>query len=195
MALTFPLTNLRSICFHRQNPRSSLNVKHILFSYNESSKPSFRISADLAPKARFVARRRESVSVKQLERPLGNVWVAWIVLCMVHFWILNRCFTCFGWLQLSTWVCLRASTLCWMLRGLNVWMITRFGVMCIGLGSLLLRFALFWWLKWRSSPMVAALGSCLVKYVVCALYSLFLGFMLCWLLRKKKKKTRRKEKI
>lgn len=73
MALTFPLTNLRSICFHRQNPRSSLNVKHILFSYNESSKPSFRISADLAPKARFVARRRESVSVKQLERPLGNV--------------------------------------------------------------------------------------------------------------------------
>nr|CAN67223.1 hypothetical protein VITISV_029052 [Vitis vinifera] len=70
MALTFPLTNLRSICFHRQNPRSSLNVKHILFSYNESSKPSFRISADLAPKARFVARRRESVSVKQLERPL-----------------------------------------------------------------------------------------------------------------------------
>ena len=45
--------------------------------------------------------------------------------------------------------------------------------------------------------MVAALGSCLVKYVVCALYSLFLGFMLCWLLRKKKKKQeeRRRFKI
>ncbi|KAA8534474.1 hypothetical protein F0562_031991 [Nyssa sinensis] len=56
-----------------KNPRTSLSVKHDLLSLSssdESPKPSLRISADLAPKARFVARRKESVSVRQLERPL-----------------------------------------------------------------------------------------------------------------------------
>lgn len=36
----------------------------------ESQKTLFRISSDLAPKARFVARRRETVPVQQLQRPL-----------------------------------------------------------------------------------------------------------------------------
>uniref|UniRef100_A0A5B7BQF8 Uncharacterized protein n=1 Tax=Davidia involucrata TaxID=16924 RepID=A0A5B7BQF8_DAVIN len=74
MALTSSSAHLSSISFQFKNPRTSLSVKHDLLSLasssDESPKPSFRISADSSPKARFVARRRESVSVRQLERPL-----------------------------------------------------------------------------------------------------------------------------
>ncbi|XP_059628384.1 uncharacterized protein LOC132271123 isoform X2 [Cornus florida] len=68
-------THLSSLSFQFQNPRASLSVKHVFLSLtsspDESSKPSLRISADSAPKARFIGRRSESVSVRQqLERPL-----------------------------------------------------------------------------------------------------------------------------
>ncbi|MCD7447241.1 hypothetical protein HAX54_026360 [Datura stramonium] len=56
------LTNLSYISFQSKNPRFSTSV--------DSPKCTFRITADSAPKARFIARRRESLSVKQLQRPL-----------------------------------------------------------------------------------------------------------------------------
>ncbi|XP_047307266.1 uncharacterized protein SYNPCC7002_A1590 [Impatiens glandulifera] len=58
----------------RKNPIASVSVRRVLFtlssSSDESRKPSLRVSADSTPKARFVARRTESVSVQQLSRPL-----------------------------------------------------------------------------------------------------------------------------
>jgi len=39
----------------------------------KSSRPSLRASATPTQKARFVGRRKESVSVRQLQRPLSNV--------------------------------------------------------------------------------------------------------------------------
>lgn len=70
MALSFSSslssTNLSSISVEFKNPRTSLPVRHVflsLASSNESPNSS-------APKARFVARRKESVSVKPLQRPL-----------------------------------------------------------------------------------------------------------------------------
>ncbi|KAI8006059.1 hypothetical protein LOK49_LG07G01380 [Camellia lanceoleosa] len=74
MALNSSSSHLSSISFHFKNPRSPLSAKrHVLLtlsSPDESPKPSLRISADSAPKARFIARRRESVSVRELARPL-----------------------------------------------------------------------------------------------------------------------------
>ena len=43
---------------------------------------------------------------------------------------------------------------------------TRLGVTFIGLSSLLLRFALFCLLEWKSSLMGVALGSCLARFLV-----------------------------
>ncbi|KAF7820205.1 uncharacterized protein G2W53_025660 [Senna tora] len=40
------------------------------YAYESSSRLSLRASASTNPKARFVARRRESITVQQLERPL-----------------------------------------------------------------------------------------------------------------------------
>lgn len=54
------LTNLSYISFKFKNPRFSV----------DSPKCTLRILADSAPKARFIARRKESLSVKQLQRPL-----------------------------------------------------------------------------------------------------------------------------
>lgn len=54
------LTNLSYISFKVKNPRFSV----------DSPKCTLRIIADSAPKARFIARRKESLSVKQLQRPL-----------------------------------------------------------------------------------------------------------------------------
>lgn len=43
---------------------------------------------------------------------------------------------------------------------------TRLGVTFIGLSSLLLRFALFCLLEWKSSLMGVALGSCLARFLL-----------------------------
>ncbi|KAL1542356.1 hypothetical protein AAHA92_26460 [Salvia divinorum] len=68
-----------SIQFHFRNAKSpsrkSIHPYLVVFSNlasspEDSSKPARRISADSAPKARFIARRAESVSVRQLQRPL-----------------------------------------------------------------------------------------------------------------------------
>ncbi|KAI5344340.1 PREDICTED: DUF1997 [Prunus dulcis] len=64
-SISCPYENLRN----GTSPR--LKLKHVLFAF-ASPKPSLHISADLTPKARFVARRTESVSVPQLQRPLSE---------------------------------------------------------------------------------------------------------------------------
>ncbi|KAK4353624.1 hypothetical protein RND71_025818 [Anisodus tanguticus] len=62
--------------FRYRNPRlSTTSVPHALLNLASSSddipRSSVRITADSsAPKARFIARRKESLSVKQLQRPL-----------------------------------------------------------------------------------------------------------------------------
>ncbi|KAJ0657616.1 hypothetical protein HanLR1_Chr14g0548751 [Helianthus annuus] len=54
------------------NPRNAFLWLTSSSNSDDSSKPSFSVSAGLssAPKARFVARRTESISVRPLERPL-----------------------------------------------------------------------------------------------------------------------------
>ncbi|PIA54945.1 hypothetical protein AQUCO_00901091v1 [Aquilegia coerulea] len=54
---------------NRENPNC---VKKALMSYVSSScsRSCFTISADLNPKARFIAKRTETIEVQQLERPL-----------------------------------------------------------------------------------------------------------------------------
>lgn len=64
-SISCPYENLRN------GTSSRLKLKHALFAF-ASQKPSLHISADLTPKARFVARRAESVSVPQLQRPLSE---------------------------------------------------------------------------------------------------------------------------
>ncbi|ONI21862.1 hypothetical protein PRUPE_2G094500 [Prunus persica] len=64
-SISCPYENLRN----GTSPR--LKLKHVLFAF-APPKPSLHISADLTPKARFVARRTESVSVPQLQRPLSE---------------------------------------------------------------------------------------------------------------------------
>ncbi|KAH8497385.1 hypothetical protein H0E87_019888 [Populus deltoides] len=59
---------LSSISFRSRNPRNPLTSKQLFPS--EYPKCTLRASADSAPKAKFIARRRESVSVRQLGRPL-----------------------------------------------------------------------------------------------------------------------------
>lgn len=63
--------------FLLKNPTHFLSPQTTLFNPSSSSsspleshKTPFRISSDLAPKARFVARRKETVQVHQLQRPL-----------------------------------------------------------------------------------------------------------------------------
>ncbi|KAH7839366.1 hypothetical protein Vadar_003258 [Vaccinium darrowii] len=76
MALNSSSSQLSSISFHIKNPRAPHYLSTSLASPppppNESPKSSLRISADSSPKARFIARRRESVSVQQLQRPLNE---------------------------------------------------------------------------------------------------------------------------
>ncbi|KAG8390555.1 hypothetical protein BUALT_Bualt01G0095600 [Buddleja alternifolia] len=69
------------IPFQFNNPRTPFrnsNSPHVVVlsslspSSDDSSKSTLRISADSAPKARFVARRTESLSVRQLQRPLNE---------------------------------------------------------------------------------------------------------------------------
>lgn len=73
MALSFSSpTHLASNSLISQNPRPSLCVWGLSFASDEIPKSSLRITADSIPKARFVARRRESTSVRQLQRPLSK---------------------------------------------------------------------------------------------------------------------------
>ncbi|KAL8518114.1 hypothetical protein ACS0TY_009410 [Phlomoides rotata] len=67
------------IPFRFRNPKIALRssnspylvvLSNLASSSDDSSKPALRISADSSPKARFVARRTESISVNQLQRPL-----------------------------------------------------------------------------------------------------------------------------
>ncbi|XP_034929387.1 uncharacterized protein [Populus alba] len=59
-----------SISFRSKNPRNSLTFKHLFLNFSSPVTDSLRVSADSTPKAKFVARRKESVSVRQLGRPL-----------------------------------------------------------------------------------------------------------------------------
>ncbi|XP_021897901.1 uncharacterized protein LOC110814662 [Carica papaya] len=63
-----------SISFPTRNPKQSLLLNVVSSSSSSAnvlSRSFLRVSAaDSAPKARFIARRRESVSVRQLQRPL-----------------------------------------------------------------------------------------------------------------------------
>ena len=64
--------------FLLKNPTQFLYTQPTLFkpySYSpiETQKTPFRVHCELAPKARFVARRKETVQVQQLQRPLCNV--------------------------------------------------------------------------------------------------------------------------
>uniref|UniRef100_A0A803NWN3 Uncharacterized protein n=1 Tax=Cannabis sativa TaxID=3483 RepID=A0A803NWN3_CANSA len=66
---------LGPISYPRRNPRTSLSFNHVLLglSSSESSRSSsLRVSANSKPRARFGARRTESVPVQQLERPLSE---------------------------------------------------------------------------------------------------------------------------
>lgn len=76
MALSF--CSPSSIFLHCKNPRASFSLTHRPFlilasSADDSPRPSLRISTNSNPKARFIARRSESVTVRQLARPLSNV--------------------------------------------------------------------------------------------------------------------------
>ncbi|KAG5533111.1 hypothetical protein RHGRI_027368 [Rhododendron griersonianum] len=76
MSLNSSSLRLSPISFQIKNPRAPLSVPHHLSRlpspHNESPKSALRITADSSPKARFIARRRESVSVQQLRRPLNE---------------------------------------------------------------------------------------------------------------------------
>lgn len=74
----------------RANPRKARYChRHGQFGLAFSAEPeesrrpfSLRNSADSSQKARFVARRKESVTVRQLERPLSNVRMDFLVLIL-----------------------------------------------------------------------------------------------------------------
>ncbi|KAF3434104.1 hypothetical protein FNV43_RR25207 [Rhamnella rubrinervis] len=59
------------------NPRELLGCKHVHLGFSSSegeysSTPSVRVSAISGTRARFVARRKESIAVRQLARPLSE---------------------------------------------------------------------------------------------------------------------------
>ncbi|XP_038883978.1 uncharacterized protein SYNPCC7002_A1590 isoform X1 [Benincasa hispida] len=66
-----------SISLRCKNPRTVFSLTHRPFlilasSADDSPRPSLRISTNSNPKARFIARRSESVTVRQLARPLNE---------------------------------------------------------------------------------------------------------------------------
>ncbi|KAJ6690532.1 hypothetical protein OIU85_006759 [Salix viminalis] len=65
-------TSLSSIAFRSNNPRNPPTCKHFFQNFSSPVTESLRVSADSTPKAKFVARRKESVSVRQLGRPLSG---------------------------------------------------------------------------------------------------------------------------
>uniref|UniRef100_A0A2P2NFB8 Uncharacterized protein LOC105130684 isoform X1 n=1 Tax=Rhizophora mucronata TaxID=61149 RepID=A0A2P2NFB8_RHIMU len=61
------------VSLQSKNPGNSIAFNHLIVvssSRNESPRLLLQASANSTPKARFVARRKESVSVRQLRRPL-----------------------------------------------------------------------------------------------------------------------------
>lgn len=63
-------THFTPISYPYKNPiRAALSLSSIS-SADESPKTSLRISANAVPKARFIARQKESITVQQLGRPL-----------------------------------------------------------------------------------------------------------------------------
>lgn len=82
-SISCPYENLRN------GTSSRLKLKHVLFAF-ASPKPSLHISADLTPKVRFVARRTESVSVPQLQRPLSNVRMTFRISLYAISWLISQ---------------------------------------------------------------------------------------------------------
>ncbi|KAI5648533.1 hypothetical protein M9H77_34538 [Catharanthus roseus] len=72
MALSSSHLSSISLKFRNPNTSSSVTPRVLLSLTDDSSNPVLRVSADSAPRARFVARRRETISVRQLERPLTD---------------------------------------------------------------------------------------------------------------------------
>ncbi|XP_051116621.1 uncharacterized protein LOC127241544 [Andrographis paniculata] len=68
--LHFPLLRNPRTTFTISNSPHFALFSNLASSSDDSAKSSLRISADSSPKSRFVARRTESVSVRQLQRPL-----------------------------------------------------------------------------------------------------------------------------
>lgn len=107
----------------RVNPiSSSSKIKFYLNRcHYESSRLSLRASATSSQKAKFVARRRESVSVRQLERPLSNV--SRIISSSIYYWICGS----------GVWVL-------WLIFGCSwVYAVACKSVLCVG-----------WWEDWES---------------------------------------------
>lgn len=72
--------SLSLISYPYKGPKKSLIFNRVILclasSADESSRTSDSLSAKSNSRARFVARRTETVSVRQLERPLSNVRIA-----------------------------------------------------------------------------------------------------------------------
>lgn len=65
------LTHLNPVSFQfRRNPGIIIRNSHLNSSSDDSTRPALGISSDASSRARFVARRTDSVSVRQLRRPL-----------------------------------------------------------------------------------------------------------------------------
>ncbi|KAE8652220.1 hypothetical protein Csa_022139 [Cucumis sativus] len=75
--MAFSSCSPSSISLHYKNPKTPFSLTHKPFlilasSANDSTRPSLPISTNSNPKARFIARRSESVTVRQLARPLNE---------------------------------------------------------------------------------------------------------------------------
>lgn len=99
-------TNLSYVSFRFKNPKVCPPVALLSLtspSY-DSPRGSLRISADAAPKVRFIARRKESVSVRQLQRPLSKT--CFIVFFSVDYSYSSVCSLMSGLLSFNLfWVC------------------------------------------------------------------------------------------
>ncbi|GAB2276831.1 hypothetical protein Dimus_011544 [Dionaea muscipula] len=74
-AVSSSIRLLKPPSLYPKPPHLHFPLNHILLislsgSAGDSPRSQFRISADSAPKARFIARRRDTISVRQLQRPL-----------------------------------------------------------------------------------------------------------------------------
>ncbi|KAF9676609.1 hypothetical protein SADUNF_Sadunf08G0020400 [Salix dunnii] len=71
------------------NPRNSFTCKPFFQNFSSPVTESLRVSADSTPKAKFAARRKESVSVRQLGRPLSTVAVEYMSLPASQYSVLD----------------------------------------------------------------------------------------------------------
>jgi hypothetical protein len=97
-------------------PAAFRRSRAVVRASSSPSSPSAVSSSSSAPKARFVARRSESVSVQQLARPLGTYPEPSFLPCSPQasrFRLRYVCVSPYLLLQRSTWACRRASTRCW----------------------------------------------------------------------------------